>query len=189
MKKTMIALAVAACAAAPLPMTTSHAGELAGVTMPDSVQVGDAELVLNGLGLRKRAIFKVYVGGLYLPAKQSNAAAILAADEPRRLVMEFVRKVDADSIIGGWNDCLENNSPGASTEVRGGFEKLNGFMADVKKGDRLIFTYLPGSGVDVKVKGQDRGSISGKDFSDALFSCWIGEVPPSADFKTGLLGG
>lgn len=184
----MTAFAALGAALFLMPTSSAHAAKLAGVTMADSQKVGDANLVLNGLGLRKKAVFKVYVGGLYLSAKESDPAKILAADEPRRLIMEFVRKVDGEAISGGWDDCLKNNSPQASAEVKAGFKKLNSWMSDVKKKDRLVFTYEPGSGVAVEVGGAARGSVAGKPFADALFSCWIGEAPPSADFKKGLLG-
>ncbi len=64
--------------------------------------------------MRKKAIFKGYVGGLYLPARKSGAGEILAADGPRRTVMEFLRKVSKAQLCGGWEDGLANNSPGAS---------------------------------------------------------------------------
>lgn len=177
----------AACATLVAP-PRAEAAKLAGVEMAETQKVGDQSLVLNGLGLRKRAVFKVYVGGLYLTAKSSDPAAILSADQPRRLVMEFVRKVDGESIAGGWDDCLKNNVPNAGADVKEGFDQLKGWMADVKKKDRLTFTYQPGTGVSVDVAGSASGTIAGKPFADALFSCWIGEVPPSADFKEGLLG-
>ena len=43
-----------------------HAASLAGVTLPDTAQVAGTTLVLNGLGLRKKFVVKVYVAGLYL---------------------------------------------------------------------------------------------------------------------------
>lgn len=43
------------------------AGELAGATPPDTLKAGEKTLKLNGLGLRKKATFKVYVGGRALP--------------------------------------------------------------------------------------------------------------------------
>ncbi|MEO1084602.1 MAG: chalcone isomerase family protein [Acidobacteriota bacterium] len=185
----IIAVAAATAFAFLLPTTPTHAAKLGGVTMAESQQVGGEELVLNGLGLRKRAVFKVYVGGLYLKQKQTNPQAILSADEPRRLVMQFVRKVDAEAIAGGWDSCLANNAPNAGADVKKGFAQLNGWMTDVEKGDQLIFTYEPGKGVSVDVVGQNSGTVAGKPFADALFSCWIGDTPPSADFKKGLLGG
>lgn len=192
MKTTPLALSlslvlVLVLALAPVA-TPAHAAELADVTMDDTAQVGDQTLVLNGLGLRKKAIFKVYVGGLYLPQKSTDGDAVLAADEPRRLVMEFVRGVGASSLTGAWDDCLKNNTPDAGTDVKKGFATLNGWMADVENEDRLVFTYVPGTGTTVTVKGEEKGTIEGKPFADALFACWIGRVPPSDDFKEGLLG-
>lgn len=173
---------------APLLSMPVGAGELAGVTLADSVRVDDQALVLNGLGLRKKAIFKVYVGGLYLTAKQSDPDAILEADTTRRMVLEFVRNVGADSIGDAWTDCLTANVSKPSAELEEQFAQLSSWMADVSSGDQLTFTYRPGKGTEVEVKGQSKGTAEGKAFADALFSCWIGAEPPSADFKVGLLG-
>lgn len=169
--------------------TPVAAGELRGVTMPDSITVGENTLVLNGMALRKKIIFKVYVAGLYLPAKETDARKILAADSPRRTVMHFVRSVGAGKINGAWYDGLEANTPGYSEDLKKRFDTLAGYMDKVSSGDQLIFTYLPGIGTEVKVKGAVKGTIAGKDFADALFACWIGEKPgPGEDFKKGLLG-
>lgn len=165
------------------------AAELAGVTLADTVTVGGEELILNGLGLRKKAIFKVYVGGLYLAGASADAEAILAADAPRRMVMHFVRKVGAGQLCGGWRDGLAANAPDASAEVRRQFETLCGWMEDVGAGDRLELTYAPGEGTAVTVKGAERGRLEGKAFADALLACWLGPEPPSAEFRSGLLGG
>ena len=164
----------------------TSAAELGGVQMDDTVRVGNDTLVLNGLGLRKKAIFKVYVGGLYLTSREGDSGKILAADAPRRMVMEFVRNVGKGSIVGAWDDCLEAN---AVSGVAGDFDRLSGWMDDVGSGDRLVFTYLPAKGTEVEVKGSVRGTIAGKPFADALYACWIGDHPPSEDFRAGLLGG
>ena len=87
------------------------ADELAGVTMPDTVEVGDQTLVLNGMGLRKKAMFKVYVAGLYLTEKKDDAAAILAADTARRTAMEFRFGVSAAKMCDAWKEGLDKNTP------------------------------------------------------------------------------
>ena len=51
----------------------AQAAEVEGVKLADKVQVGGAELVLNGAGVRTRVFFKVYVGALYLRAKSTAA--------------------------------------------------------------------------------------------------------------------
>lgn len=165
-------------------------GELAGVTLPDRAQIGDQELVLNGMGLRKKAVFKIYVAGLYLPAKQTDANAVLAADAPRHLVMHFLGGLaTADKMCDAWKDGLEANTPGASAELKAHFDALCSYMVDTEEGMQMIFTYRPGEGTSVTVAGESKGSFAGKEFADALFACWLGPKPPSAAFKQGLLGG
>jgi hypothetical protein len=166
----------------------AQAGELAGVTMPDTTQVGDQELALNGMGLRKKAIVKVYVAGLYLPTKQSDAGKILDADTPRQLVMDFKFGVSGEKMCGAWDDCLEGNVANASDQIKADFKRLCGYMDDMGKGDKMVFTYVPGKGTESSVKGQSKGTIEGKPFADALYSCWIGANPPGETFKKGLLG-
>lgn len=183
MRKTVIFLLAIALA---LPVT---AGELAGVKLDDTAKVGDQTLVLNGMGLRTKIGIKVYVGGLYLGAKQSDPAKILAEDSARRTVMHFVRGVDAGKICDGWKDGLAGNTPSASAEVKKGFDTLCQYTEDVAEGEQLVFTYVPGTGTEVVVKGKSKGTIAGKPFADALFAVWLGPKPPTADLKKGMLGG
>jgi hypothetical protein len=146
--------------------------------------------VLNGAALRKKSIVKVYVAGLYLPAKSSDASAILASDAPRELRMQFVRDVGKDKMCEAWDESLENNSPGADAQLQADFKQLCGFMQDLKKGDVMAFTYLPATGTTVVIAGQSKGTIAGKPFADALFKSWIGPKPgPGEGFKRDLLGG
>ena len=165
------------------------AGTLKGITLPDTLTIGDQTLVLNGMALRKKVIFKVYVAGLYLPAKEKNSETILAADQTRCTVMHFLRSVDAGKISEAWFDGLKANTPNHSPELKKQFDTLAGMMEDLKEGDKLVFIYLPGKGTEVKVKGIVKGTLGDKAFADALFACWIGKKPgPGEGFKNGLLG-
>lgn len=162
---------------------------VAGVTLPATADVGGKTLELNGVALRKKAIVKVYVAGLYLPTKSSDASAILAADEPRRLLMHFVRDVDRGKMCDAWEESLKKNTPDAPEELKTQFTELCGWMEDLKKGDELAFTYDPATGTAVEVKGQLKGTVPGKPFADALFKSWIGPKPgPGEGFKKDLLG-
>ncbi len=162
---------------------------VAGVTMAPAVEVAGNQLVLDGVALRKKFVVKVYVAGLYLPQRNQDASAILAADTPRQLRMQFTYNVGKEKMCEAWNESLENNSPGADAQLQSDFKELCGLMQDLKKGDTMVFTYLPGEGTTVDVQGQKKGTISGKPFADALFKSWIGPKPgPGDDFKKDLLG-
>ena len=159
------------------------------VTLPTRIEVEGQQLVLNGMALRKKAIFKVYVAGLYLAQKSSSADAILSADSPRRIVLQFLRGVSANQMCGALNDGLKDNTPNASAELRQQFTTLCSYFEEIKKGEQFVFTYLPGRGTIVEVKGARKGAIEGKEFADALFRAWIGPKPgPGEDFKRKLLG-
>lgn len=165
------------------------AATVAGVNIPDTADVNGQKLVLNGAGLRKKFVVKVYTGALYLPAKQNNAAAVLAADTPRRMVMHFVYDVDKGKIAEAWSEGLAANTPNAGADVKNAFKSLSSWMEDMKEGQELSMTYVPGTGTTVQVNGKVKGTLPGKAVNDAILSTWIGPKPgPGKDFRTAVLG-
>ncbi|MFL5199028.1 MAG: chalcone isomerase family protein, partial [Microvirga sp.] len=52
---------------------TAQGAELEGVRLDDRVQVDGQALELNGMAVRTRYYFKVYVAGLYLPTRVTSA--------------------------------------------------------------------------------------------------------------------
>ncbi|HWA59674.1 MAG TPA: chalcone isomerase family protein [Gemmatimonadales bacterium] len=175
-------------AAAPVHQPVDTSRTISGVVLPENIEVAGKTLVLNGAALRKKAIFKVYVAALYVATKSQSADAILAEDEPRRMVMHFVRNVDKDKICDAWNDGLKDNTPNAGDDVKKEFADLCGLMADIKDGEEMTFTYVPGNGTTVVVAGQEKGTVGGRDFAGALLRCWIGPKPgPGEGFKKNLL--
>ena len=161
-----------------------------GVTLPTTVTVNGQELVLNGLGLRKKFIVKVYVAGLYLTERSSDGAAVLAVDQPRRVVLQFLRGVSEDPMCDAMYDGLERNTPGYTPELRAKFDEFCAMMEPIEKGEQFVFTYVPGTGTTIGAKGATKGVIKGKDFADALFAAWLGPDPgPGEGTKKDMLGG
>jgi hypothetical protein len=187
MHRTLMVVA----AAAALGAGTVHGKECKGVTFPDQVQVEGSNLVLNGLGLRQATMFKVnvYVAALYVAKASSDPKAILGAGTPVELVLQFVRDVGAGDIAKGWEEGFANNASEQLPALKERIATLNGYMNDVKTGQRLTFTIKPGAGVQVNVNGTIKGTIKGDDFAKAFLSIWLGAQPPNPEIKTGLLGG
>ena len=172
-----------------LSAVTASAATVAGAKIEDSVTVANHTLVLNGAGVRKKFVVKVYVGALYLPSKQTSATAILGADAPRRMVMHFLFDVDKEKMAEAWAEGLTANTPNASPAVKTAFKTLSSWMEDMKDGQRIVLTYLPGVGTTVEVNGKTKGTLGGKDVSDAILNTWIGSKPaPGGDFKAAVLG-
>jgi hypothetical protein len=163
---------------------------VSGVTMPETIEVAGQTLSLNGMALRKKFIVKVYVAGLYLASKSSSAEEVLGADAPRQMALHFISGHGTKSkMCGAWNDGLEANTPGAPAELKQQFVDLCGMLTDIKNGETMLLTYIPGAGTKIEIAGGERGTISGKEFADALLRCWIGPKPgPGEGFKKNLLG-
>ncbi len=185
-RKTAMSLAVTVLAL--VSIFSLLGASLAGVTLPDTVQAGSTTLLLNGLGLRTKYMVKVYVAGLYLPQKSSDANAIIKADEPRRIVMHFVRGVTKNQISDGFEESFSDNTPDAKKTLRPDIDRLFAALEPVKEGDEMIFTYLPGTGTTFALNGKEKLTIAGPAFGQMLFSVWLGPKPPNASLKKGLLG-
>jgi hypothetical protein len=82
---------------------------------------------------------------------------------------------------------IERNSGPVMPILRGRLDRLVRALPDLKKGDVIHFTYLPGVGTLVRGKGEEM-TIMGKDFADALFSVWLGPDPLDRNLKRKLLG-
>lgn len=169
----------------------AQAKECKGVNFPDQAQVEGSSLTLNGLGLRQATAFKVnvYVAALYVDKKSSDPNALLGSNAPSELILQFVRNVGADDLRKGWSEGFEKNSKDQLPALKDRIAMLNGWMADVKTGERLTFIHKPGAGIQVDVNGAVKGTLKGDDFAKAFLSIWLGADPPNPELKAGLLGG
>jgi hypothetical protein len=86
-------------ALAALSFHLAAAVEVAGVKFDDKTRVGTGELVVNGAGVRKKAVFKVYAMALYLPEKRGDAEAVLAARGAKRISLSLLRDLSAQQFV------------------------------------------------------------------------------------------
>ena len=164
------------------------AGTLAGVNVPEQTTVNGKTLVLNGLGMRTATFLKVkvYVIGLYLESKSSDAKVIIKSNQVKRIEMHFVHDVTAKELRDGWSEAFESNYPDVSS-IKGEISKFNASMRDVKSGDSIVVEFY-GDKVDVLVNGEKTDSVSGSAFQQAVLAIWLGPEPPNEDLKAGILG-
>ena len=191
MKAHMKRVFLPAIAVAALVAGIAHGKECKGIDFPDQAQVEGASLALNGLGLRQATAFKVnvYVAALYVTKTSSDANALLGPNAPSELILQFVRNVGADDLRKRWSYGFEKNAMDQLPALKERIAMLNGWMADVKTGERLTFIHKPGTGLQVDVNGTVKGIIKGDDFAKAFLSIWLGADPPNPEIKAGMLGG
>ena len=181
MKKILIVLLVVIMA---LPI---FAVKIGGVVLPDKLDIGNHGLILNGAGLRKKVIIKVYACGLYLPQKSNSSEEILASDEAVAIRMDFIyKKVDQKKLITAWNEGFAKT--GALQEFAIETSRFNAlFNEPAKKGDVYDIVYLPEIGVQVIKNKVVLGTIENSDFRRAVFSIWLGDDTALPKLKENLL--
>jgi hypothetical protein len=172
---------------------SSHAAEVAGVKLEEKEMLSNAELTLNGAGLRKRAFFQVYAIGLYLTEKKAAAADAIGAAGPKRVAIHMLRDVSANQFYDALMDGMKDNlSDSEMTAFESGIKQLSTTMIamnEARKGMRITLDWVPAVGTQVTVNGKPAGApIPGEDFYRALLKIWLGAKPVQADLKRALLG-
>lgn len=166
----------------------ASARRCAGVTAPDTVRVDGALLRLNGMGIREATVLQVdvYVAALYLEETGRDANAILGSDKRKQIVLRFVRDVDAEDIAEAFEEGFRRNAP---RTPRAKIARLVSFVEDMREGQTMTLTYVPGRGTELRIQGRAKGTIDGAEFARSVYSLFIGPRPPNRGLRVGLLGG
>lgn len=162
--------------------------DVAGVKLPDTLTLDGKTLKLNGAGVRKKAIFKVYVGALYVETPSKDAATLVSSNQAKSMRLHMLRDVEGPKISGAIADGFALNSSAALPQLKARLDQLAKLIPDVKEGEEIALTWIPDKGTEVAVRGTNAGVIEGRDFADALFAVWLGPKPVQDDLKAALTG-
>lgn len=150
---------------------------------------GQIDLTALGTGLRKKAIFKVYAGCFYVEALtdlgEDPAAAAINGKFAKRIDMHFLRDVGGEKIAGAFREGIRKTLQGHDEAV----EAFCGlFSVEVKKGESIVLSDLPGWGLIAEQAGEELGRLEDGEVIAALWATWFGADPISGDLKEGMLG-
>lgn len=171
---------------------SAHSREFDDRQFPDNVTLSgtDTRLQLNGIGMRTKFVFDVYIGALYTERSAKTRDDVQAQTGPKRILMHFVYdEVSAEKLVAGWNDGFEENQTEEKLKaLHENIEKFNAMFTTVHEGDVVLLDYIPGKGTVVNIKGVEKGVVEGEDFNKALLDIWLGEEPADDDLKEAMLG-
>ena len=167
--------------------------DVGGVKMDDSADVKGSKLVLNGAGVRYKAVFKVYAAGLYLGQKQATSEEVLAAPGAKRMQVTMLRDIDANELGKLFTRGMQDNAPKEefSKSIPGTLRLADIFSAKKKlvAGDSFSIDWVPGTGTTVLVNGKAQGdAVKEPEFFNALLRIWLGQNPADRLLKDALLG-
>jgi Chalcone isomerase-like len=164
-----------------------------GARYETSVVLDGERLELNGVGIRRRFMFDIYAGGLYVAKRAARTEELVNQPGAKRVALRFLRDVDGDLFVNSLHNGLKANHSDAElakwkTQVDALTRTIQ-TIALARRGDSVNFEYTPRDGTRVTVNGVTRGPlIPGADFYAAVLRVWLGETPADAGLKKGMLG-
>lgn len=175
------------------PASAGSPVELAGVKFDRELQVGGSRLLLNGAGVRYRAVFRVYAAGLYLTAPAATPKAVLETGGPRRLHIVMLREIDGNELGRMFVRGMEQNATREDfAKAIPGTIRMGEIFSTKKRllpGESFQVDWLPGQGTQILINGQPVGEpIREPQFYSTLMKLWLGDSPVDGQLKDALLG-
>lgn len=165
--------------------------EVGSVMLPNQMTAGGTDLVLNGAGIRKKAlVLKLYSGGLYLAQKSDDASAIINADEAMAMKLVITSgfvssEAMSEAVEDGFDASMDGDTSSLSSEIA---KFITFFSDEIVEDDTFDITYQPARGVVAYKNGVEKGVVEGMSFKKALFGIWLGNDPVDKKLKKAMLG-
>jgi hypothetical protein len=168
----------------------SYAAQVDGIQVPETLQVLGKKLYLNGSGLRTYSILgiHIYAASLYLEHLSTDPNEVIHSTETKLLTVRFEHAVSAEEAQKAWRTGLANN---CIAPCHLDPEDVATFLSQVPAmhtGDNFDLVFTPNGGT-VTVNGHEIGTISRRQFADAVLATFLGPDPASPTLKQELLKG
>jgi hypothetical protein len=168
---------------------------VSGVKYDDAVDLKGSKLVLNGVGVRYKAVFKVYTAGLYLGKKAGTPEEVLAAPGAKRMSIVMLRDIDSAELGKLFSRGIEDNMDKAAfSKLIPGVMRMSQLFSDCKKlssGESFLIDWVPGTGTVVTINSPKCAmavEFKEPEFYNALLRIWLGPNPADYKLKDALLG-
>jgi hypothetical protein len=139
--------------------------------------------VLNGAGMREKIFLvipvDVYVAGLYLKSKASEAQAIIDADETMMLKLQVVSShLTSEKFNNATLEGFRESTGGNTAPIQKEIDLfMKAFAEEIRQGDVFDIQYVKDKGVRVYKNGKNTPEVQipGLNVKKALFGIWLGK--------------
>ncbi len=145
------------------------------------------DMVLLGSAIKKFLTFRVVTVELYIADEYKKEDVL--SDIPKRLEVNYHVNIPKQELYRATIKGIKQNfSEEQLKTLMPQIKQINSYYPNVKSGDQIAVTYVPGLGSQVQFNGQIKGVVPGRAFAKAFFSIWVGENPVDKQAKLKLLG-
>lgn len=152
--------------------------KVADVTFPGEKVVEGKALKLNGVALKTKFFIKVFAGGFYLENPTKDAAEAIESEQVKQFHLHYLTsKATAKKLQEGFIEAIvEANPPDLVEKYRKEIDLYASWLdQDMAPGATSVTTYVPGKGLTLVFKGQEKGTIADKTFAQMYFRYNLGE--------------
>lgn len=147
-------------------------------------------LVLSGTAIYTESNQSYYVAGLYLSQPTSDIERILSPEISKRMQLVITKNSwGKRSWTRNWRTRISINNTDTSSNTAI-FKDLAEFTTLIKeeliKGDEIIIEYIKEKTI-IKINGEVVLESVGSPVMEYLLMTWLGEVPPSTEFRKNIL--
>ena len=167
--------------------------EVAGFRLPVTLRL-DPEgvtLRLNGAHVRHSLLREVTLFAIYAAEPARSFDALLAVRAPIRVAVTILREeFTAERFRKGWREQFEQVLTQEQRQPLA--PQIEQFLANfvtLRRGDQILFDFVPGAGVRMRVRGEPKTTIAGDAFSEALLGVWLGPRSVDPGLRQALLAG
>jgi len=165
------------------------------VSIPKVSKIKGIELIPTGYGLTKTHNKDYYLGRFSIDrsAIYRTPEDLIFIDATRRMEFKFVmdKNISGRTFARKMAEAMKiNNEASALKDNMESIKLFKSFFKRViKKGDVMRFDYHSDFGTRVYLNNRLLGEVSdSREFYRFVLSTWLGDRPPSAKFKFGILG-
>ena len=186
MKKTVILIIIISMA-----FSLFASPEIAGVKLKDALSFNGKNYSLNGAGIRKKLVLKLYVGSLYTESNVKNEKDVLKGPVSSVIRLDIISGIITSKLMKETvEEGFEKAMNGDISPLRNQIDSFIGVFSDeINKGDQFTFVSLPGKGVTAYKGEKELAVINDDRFREVLFSIWLGEDPADKNLKKDMLKG
>lgn len=148
------------------------------------------DLSLNGVASYKSLGQEKFIAALYLAAPTSSPATIYAANSPKRMEIRLTSSYSKRRWVNLWMQGMAiNNSSSAFSDMADALVAMfDAQSGGLKANDIVTISFEPKSGCSYRINGVELVKDLPPGLFELFLSTWIGNVPPSGEFRDAILG-
>ena len=183
----LLLLALSASVAAADVITVS--GNQYATAMDATVGGEKVKLTLTGAAVRSKFFVNIYTVGSYVQQGQAvrTPEELAAKDCAKLLLLIMERDLKGADMADATEKAIRANYPAPQFADEVKLLRESFVKHDIKRGDRVWLTHVPGTGLRVTLEGKADATIANPQFSRAVWDIYLGKNNLGEEIKRGLV--